>query len=266
MMRINVLDQYIKSAPSAQTAIDLFEGEWSSILPLEIGGVSGGEVPLFDDIRIKKAEKVLGGFSTKSVLELGPLEGGHTCMLHRGGAASILAVEGNSRAFLKCLIIKELLGLNRTRFVLGDFSEFFKESQEKFDVCLASGVLYHSKDPVQLLYDISCSASALILWTHYYDENIMHDKKDLNKKFTRSETRIFADVEYNLHHYEYGEALRWTGFCGGSSSSSYWLQKDELKSFLTLFGFKELLLEEFNPSHPNGPAAFMVVCKDLNAV
>ena len=57
-------------------------------------------------------------------LELGPLEAGHSYILDRAGALEVLAIEANRRAFLKCLVVKEMIGLPSVRFVLGDFNEF----------------------------------------------------------------------------------------------------------------------------------------------
>ena len=62
----------------------------------------------------------IGGVTEKTILELGPLEGGHSYMLDRAGAAQVVAIEGNARAYLKCLIVKELLGLPRVQFLCGD--------------------------------------------------------------------------------------------------------------------------------------------------
>ena len=53
------------------------------------------------------------------MLELGPLEGAHTYMLDRAGASEVVAIEGNTRAFLKCLITKELLSMPSARFLVG---------------------------------------------------------------------------------------------------------------------------------------------------
>lgn len=41
-------------------------------------------------------------------------------MLEQAGAAEVVAVEANTRSFLKCLCIKEVLGMRAVRFLLGD--------------------------------------------------------------------------------------------------------------------------------------------------
>jgi hypothetical protein len=125
----NVLDGYVQGSPSDQKALDIFKGEWSSQLPGACKELKAGTVPLFEDARMVWAAEQLGGFSGQRVIELGPLEAGHTYMLESLGAESILAVEANKRAFLKCLIVKEILRLNRSRFVLGDFVSSFERTK-----------------------------------------------------------------------------------------------------------------------------------------
>src|SRR6185312_3462803 len=99
-----MLDQYVRAVPDAQRALDVFAGDWWSSLPGACAGLKAGHLPLFADERISWAVEALGGVEGKNVLELGPLEGGHTYMLEQAGAESILAIEASTRAFLKCLI------------------------------------------------------------------------------------------------------------------------------------------------------------------
>lgn len=136
-------------APSPKTAIDIFAGEWSSDLPPPYDGLTGGNVPLFDDGRIRWGNDQFGGFRGMRVLELGPLEGDHTFLLDRLGVAETVAVEANRRAFLRCLLVKELLGIPSAKSLCGDFMRFLliaAERGERWDACVAVGVLYHQCD------------------------------------------------------------------------------------------------------------------------
>ena len=90
---------------------------------------------LFEDERIAWFIEELGGVQNQSVLELGPLEAGHTYMLARAGAASVLGIEANPHAYLKCLIIREIMELRQARFLCGDFIKYLQTTEEKFD-CL----------------------------------------------------------------------------------------------------------------------------------
>src|SRR5579864_2505070 len=98
-------DLYVSHAPTPQATIDIIDG-WVSVLPTELGVNTAGYANLFDDVRATWAIDRLGGVRDASVLELGPLEGGHTYMLDRAGAKSVVAIEGNKRSYLKCLITK----------------------------------------------------------------------------------------------------------------------------------------------------------------
>src|SRR3954464_10198380 len=97
-------DYYVTSAPSAQNAVDILRGEWSSRFPPEAGPVEAGQWELFNDNRLTWGRARLRGLAGGSVLQLGPREGGQSYMLERAGAASVVAVEANTRAYVKCLI------------------------------------------------------------------------------------------------------------------------------------------------------------------
>ena len=104
-MSQTILDAYAVTPPSAQNALDIFQGEWTSRFPASCG-LTAGEIPSFEDMRVLWAIQESGGVEGQSVLELGPLEGGHSFMLQEyGKAASITAIEANTRAYLKCLIV-----------------------------------------------------------------------------------------------------------------------------------------------------------------
>lgn len=250
----DVLDSYVTGAPSRQKPIDIFAGAWSSAMPAGESSLRAGSAGLFEDPRIIWAVGVLGGAGGNRVLELGPLEGGHSHMMQAMGAASVLAVEANQLGFLKCLIVKELFGLDRCRFLLGDFVEYLRQSDEKFDLCLACGVLYHMTDPVELLSLISKASDRAVLWTHYYAPGPIRKNPRLARKFTAAEAVEFGGFEHTRHKQHYGDALNWAGFCGGAKDYSYWLSYEDLLSGLRHFGFKRIEVGFHDPDHQNGPA------------
>lgn len=252
---VNVLDQYIMGRPTDQNIADLFDGEWSSIFP-ESSGIHSrpGVAALFDDMRIQWAERVLGGFRDREILELGPLEGGHTYMLHRSGAKAITAIEANSRAFLKCLCVKELFELNRAQFKVGDFIAFLQGNTRKYDVTLASGVLYHMPDPMLALELICASADGIFIWTHYFDEQLIQSNADVARRFSARAAGSHRGFEYEYSTHSYRKALDWSGFCGGSEPQSRWLTRNSLIAFLKQSGFVDIVTEFEQPTHPNGPA------------
>lgn len=251
---MNILDEYVKSAPTPQHLLDIFKGEWSSKLPQPLEALHAGSVPLFEDARIEWGVAQLGGVKGKTVLELGPLEAGHTYMLERLGADKIVSIEANIRSYLKCLIIKELLDLKRTRFLCGDFVEYLRANQTKFDVCIASGVLYHMKNPVELIALAAEVSSQLFIWTHYYDQAVISKNSNLAHKFSNSKLSEYAGFKHTLYRQEYKAALDWKGFCGGSDEFSNWLSREDILACLRYFDMSDIQTSFEAPNHCNGPS------------
>lgn len=255
----SILDQYSTSAPSPQNALDIFDGEWSSAFPAPLSTLRAGSIELFGDDRVRWFAESVGGVQGKSVLELGPLEGGHSYMLDRLGASSIVAIESNTRAFLKCLIVKELLGLERVHFLFGDFLEYLRTREDTFDLCMASGVLYHMQNPAELVALIGrCCTGHLCLWTHYFDAKIIASNPQLAPKFTENSSQDFEGFRHTLYRQEYRAALNWPGFCGGSAPTSHWMTRDDIFRCLRHFGFEIEGVAFEEPAHPNGPALALV--------
>lgn len=259
---MDILDQYTTLAPSIQATIDIFKGEWSSRLPSALGETTAGEVPLFEDGRIFWAAEQLGGLAGKTVLELGPLEGGHTYIAEQLGAASITAVEANSRAYLKCLLVKEILGMHRSHFIYSDCVEFLRTNQQRFDVCIASGVLYHMRDPAQLIALLAQACDQLFVWTHYYEPDIIAAAPHLQQRFSPRESAEFGGFRHHLYRQEYQTALGWAGFCGGSAHYSRWMSRQDILNCCQHFGFQNVQINFDHPDHPNGPCFAFVATKD----
>lgn len=259
---MSILDEYVNAAPSRQTAVDMFAGEWSSKFPEGCGAVATpGLAPLFDDPRLEMGNRMYGGFNNRSILELGPLEGGHTYMLQQFGAKEIDSVEANSRAFMKCLITKEIFDLNRANFMLGNFMQYLSTSQKEYDWVVASGVLYHMREPLKLLRLISEHSRRIFLWTHYYDKEIIDQSEAMRDKFGETKTVERQGKSFELIKYHYQGALQWQGFCGGPAADATWLTRDSLLRFIRLMGFKQMEILEETPLHQNGPAILLCAQK-----
>ena len=255
----SILDQYTTSAPSPQNTLDIFRGEWSSAFPEPFSTLQAGRIGLFCDNRVQWFAKTVGGVEDKAVLELGPLEGGHSYMLDRLGAARVVAIESNTRAFLKCLIVKELLGLERVHFLFGDFLEYLRTREDMFDLCIASGVLYHMQNPAELIALLSrCCKGHLCLWTHHYDATIISSSPRLASKFTQESSQDFNGFRHTLYRHEYQAALEWSGFCGGSAPTSNWMTREDIVRCLRHFGFEIVGVAFDQPDHVNGPALALV--------
>ena len=258
----NPLDSYIALPPDPQNMIDIFAGEWSSKFPKEYG-LNAGPVPLFQDARIHWMLEQLNGIAEMQVLELGPLEGAHSYLLDRAGASRVLAIESNRRAFLKCLIVKELMGMPSVEFVLGDFRGYFERvPSDRFDLCVASGVLYHMKEPVELIAQISQRCDRLFLWTHYYNEASINQDRNLRVRFTDVFPRVTHGYTYNLRHYNYLDGLETAGFCGGNAEFSHWLSREDLFGALKHFGFRSIKIFDEQVQHKHGPCLSILATKE----
>ena len=252
---MSILNAYITKAPSAQNILDIFSGEWSSRLPADSNLITApGSAALFDDSRIDWVAEILGYFSGKTCLELGPLEGGHSFMMQKMGAKKIIAIEANSRAFLKCLCIKEIFKLDKVDFKFGDFMPFLTNDKSKYDLVIASGVLYHMEEPVELLKLISKVSDQVFLWTHYYDKNIISRRDDLAHKFNRLSSFEYDGITYEYSTQSYKKALDWAGFCGGPNTVSKWLTRGSIIKALEQFGFADIKIGFDHLDHPNGPS------------
>jgi hypothetical protein len=244
---------YFGVAPSDQNALDLFAGEWSSQPPSSRPELKAGATPLFDDPRITWAHHRLiemglaNGVTDRDVLELGPLEGGHTYLLDRLGVKSVTAIEANARAYLKCLIAKETFGMPRARFLLGDCLEYLRSTEVRYDVTIACGILYHLTNPVELLQLLARRADALFLWTVFYDPEFIAKNPVPGAKFSEEVQMETGGFKHTVHRFNYGPSLDWKGFCGGGDVFSYWMRKDEILGALQQFGFTDFRTEV----HPN---------------
>jgi uncharacterized protein DUF1698 len=249
---VSILDAYSDAMPAAQNAFDIFQGEWSSKVP----GFGTGTASLFSDHRIEWLEQQCGGFTGKRILELGPLEAGHTYMMASRGALHITSIEANTRAFLKCLIVKEALGIEAD-FILGDFRRYLMGCSARFDFVLASGVLYHMTEPIELLEDLARVTDSLGLWTHYFDLDVIAAKPHLQQKFDAApQLRQFKGRTIAVHPQHYQAALSWKGFCGGSAPASCWMAKEDIVAVLTELGFVVEIGHEV-ADHPNGPCVLL---------
>lgn len=242
------------SAPTVQNALDIFRGEWSSRLPGEMATLRAGSLPLFENTLINWFVERIGGVDGKSVLDLGPLEGGNTYIAERLGAKSVLGIEANSRAYLKCLVVKEALGLTRSRFLHGDFVEFLRENRERFDACIASGVLYHMTNPAELIALLAKTSDRVFLWTQYYAEASSLNSA-LEMRVSHKAEEEYGGFRHTLYHINYDQkSMQWNGFCGGGQHFRRVMSREDIIGCLTHFGLSQITIGWEDPKHRNGPA------------
>lgn len=254
---------YATQAPSAQQTLDLFRGKWASRLPAALGDCEAGKAPLFEDPRVDWAIENLGSLGidmgASTVLEVGPLEGGHTYKLVRRGARSVTAVEAHPEAYLKCLVLKELLGMERVNFLYGDAVSFLRSIGHTYDVGFASGFLYHMANPVEFLELICRRTRAVFLWSVYWDPLFVREHPGRPAGTAGVETSAHAGFRHTLHRHDYGENLDFGQFWGGPESHSNWMEKDEILGALAHFGFSRQIVEL--EANPNGSALRLVAAR-----
>lgn len=246
--------------PSPQSAVDAIPGPWVSRFPAPLADVRAGDVDLFEDDRIEWGFRALGGVQSRTVLELGPLEGGHSYMTQRAGASRVVAVEANREAFLKCLVVKEIFRLDRCSFLCGDVLEYLADETDVFDICIACGILYHLIEPIRLIELISGRAKRLLLWTHVYDERAITGTA-LAKRIDPPQDVEVGGFRHRIYRHSYGAATHLTGFLGGTRGYSNWVSREDLLAALEHFGWREIQTA-FDGPHPNGPALALTAVKD----
>lgn len=234
---------FVERLPSAQNAIDLFD-TWASRFPAESGLRTTGQAGLFEDERIQWLQQQMlqaqgTGVQGMRALELGPLEAGHTYMLDRLGAKSVLALESNGIAYLKCLVAKETLGMPSAHFELGDAVRFMEQVTEPFDLCVCSGFLYHQVDPERIIGLLSKTAKHLYLWTITHHPSLFEKCPEMRVRFGPPRMVEKPDgLRYTLHPHHYGEVKDYTNFWGGTQPSSCWMSSEDIQACLRHHGFQ----------------------------
>ena len=251
-----------RNAPTPQNMADIFKGEWASRFPAPFDSINAGTVPVFEDSRIAWAIQAMRGVDGFSVLELGPMEGGHSYMLEKAGAASITAIEANPSAFLKCLVVKELLQLQRTRFQFGDFMKYFESNPPRVDAIFASGVLYHMENPVSLINQIAGITDRVYIWTQYYQADSVQRLPELAKQFVSHDAAEYAGFKFVSHRREYTPALNMGRFYGGTENCSVWLTLEDLVGALKHAGLENIQIQFDDPNHAHGPCVSLLASRE----
>jgi Protein of unknown function (DUF1698) len=253
-------NKFERRFPNHQNAIDIFGDRWASKIEEVYPGLTSGPGPYFNEDRRPSIAAQYLGFEPGSlqgmnILELGPLEGAHTYQLAKLGADRILAIEANAEAFLKCLVVREILQTPRSRVLLGDCLKFLQESHDQFDMIFCSGILYHMENPFELIKAISRHTSRVFLWTHYYDPDIPLEP-------ARSPKAVICDgLELTFYEQAYGDS-NYGKFWGGNMPTASWLSRDSIECCFRHFGY-ELTVHEDNRHQVGGPSIIATAFRKL---
>lgn len=249
--------RFLTSEPSVRNAFELFAGAWTSDLSELDPSLPAGGFPGFrHDPRPREAAQHLGRdgrFDGYDILELGPLEAAHTFQLEALGARSVTAVEANADAFLKSLIVKNIAGLNRSTFLLGDASRHLASSGPRYDLIFCCGILYHMLDPFELIRLCAARSDRLFIWTHYYRDQprLKHLKP--------------CEVEHGgerlqLHEWTYTKR-NIAAFIGGNRPTARWMALPVLLDVLARHGLSDVTVIRDEPDANNGPCVTLAAAR-----
>jgi hypothetical protein len=156
----------------------------------------------------------------KQILELGPLEGANTKQMLDLGATSVTAIESNRESFVKCLIAQNELSLTSVHFIFGDCNyvleqEDFQKSR-RFDICVASGILYHMENPLRTIDLITRVSTVVYVWSH-----VASDRSPAGEWLT------FCDEAGHIYRGRKNE-YRQSDALGGIGCFAVWLTPESL--------------------------------------
>lgn len=185
-----------------------------------------------DNKFIQFLDEKVGGFNGKTVLELGPYEGYHTCSLCKQGAEKVVAIEGNPRNFLKCLIVKNHYQLDDAQFLLGNFLKYLRGTPTRFDFILAAGVLYHSAYPLALLNQITEKSDSIGICTTSYDaDNVSFNMTGVTRE------AIVPGMEPIKLYQRLNDAFKTSNSKHGLHHGAWMMTEDDLLRYLDFRGF-----------------------------
>jgi Protein of unknown function (DUF1698) len=257
-----VLNAPCLSPPSHHNAIDLFKGAWLRAMPEE-SVLSAGTRGIFHDDHVAWVANLVGGLAGKAVLDLGAWEGYEPYQFEELGVESVVSIEHMPVNFLKCLIVKNIFNLDTT-FFLGDFIDYLEHTDKKFDLCWASGVLYHMTDPLRFLELTTRVSDRLFIRFHYFDLDVLSRRPDFELSFEPSRDRLvtFGGRQMTLHYHRYfGEQRQKQSglFGGGNEAFSFWMDYPDIRFALEHLGFTHII--ERSSDNPNGPGMSLLASR-----
>ncbi len=129
------------------------------------------------------------------------------------------------------------------------------DSDERFDLVVACGVLYHMENPAEHIKLLCSAADSVFVWTHYYDRELIAALgENVERKFSAATTTEFEGYEYTLHRQDYLDALGWGGFCGAGNQFANWIELSAMYDLFDRYGFSISATGFEHLDHPHGPA------------
>jgi len=221
---ITSLDELSQNYPDTINGFALEELHWRNfILNKETGSLAINR----DNQLVNSWTNSIGKLDGACVLELGPHEGYDSVDMESLGAAEIIAIEGNPRNFIKCLMIKNQFGLSKTKIMLGNFMHYLAQTEKKFDFILASGVLYHLQHPFTALNNIMRLTNRFGICSTYYHPQIQ------SFEFTgKTRTLTYPGLEDPIVLHERWNTQFTLGKKHGMASTAWMYNLDDLLRYL----------------------------------
>ncbi len=190
-------------------------------------------------------------FKGKSILELGPLEGGNSILLEKMNIISNLSIEGRVDSYVKCCVVKNIYDLNKTKFILDDVRDISVKKYGKFDIAVVLGLLYHLDKPNEIIQALSLMSDVLILSTHYADEESPY--KNAKNMEIKTEKSVYRGRIYNENPKIDPNA--------GLENISFWPYEKDLINMCKDSGFSNVKILERNPDIDEQYKLIYLVCK-----
>lgn len=252
-------DKFILDPPTDANAFRIYRGAWH----YNFDRLSLDEIltNIHGDPRPRWCAETYPGFRHFHVVELGPGDGYNTAALEYLGARQVTSIEGNVDAFIRCLILKNALGLN-SKFLLGDFTRCFEGLSSRADMLYACGVLYHLIDPIGFLQMAASHVEHLFLWTHVYDERYVDLVEHERVGFANRETypAVFGGRTFTYHRKYYDVThVSLSGYIGGLHRYAHWISREDLFAGLDICGFKKIHKIVEDPYEPGRMPAINVL-------
>ncbi|MEO1057828.1 MAG: methyltransferase domain-containing protein [Actinomycetota bacterium] len=234
-------------APSSAASADVRPAGWWDLLPFTAHnivlapglGTRPGPTSPSDDVRTATMVAARGGsMRGDRVVDLGSLEGGFTLAFAALGADAV-GIEVRDVSVARAELARALLGETNATFICSDLVDEL-DRQPPADAVLATGILYHFADPLDVLRRIrQLNPAVLLVDTHVASDERTHECSDFVERVVdghRFRGRLFHEFDADSTPSERG-AMTWAAW---SDEDAFWPIEDDLVRMLEIAGFAEI--------------------------
>lgn len=207
-----------------------------------VDGVAyGGEFDAMQDGRIDQFFRSFP--NARHILELGSLEGGHTCALAmRPGVKRVIGIEGRQSNIERAQFVASVYHIGQVEFQQANLETYDLSSLGRFDAVFCVGLLYHLPNPWDLIHRISQASDNVFIWTHYAAD---------------SKANTIVNGYRGIKYQEFGLSDPLSGM----SAESFWPTLNDLKTMLGKDGFNAIQIVDQALDHPHGPGVTLAASK-----